>query len=497
MFYENFYVSNPWDYSYQIRINGIQIASGNTNESQNTTVSENVTQYYSIIVGKTANVTASTAEWEPGYAAYQSVWFVFYHGPKPSGIPNVVVSVPINRGFYTSKNPYPHNVLIPYNTSQVYNVTFPDNVTAGYINFYALQNGNDEGWYANQPPFREFVVSINGTVVARMWPYPNVQTGGWNLFLWQPIHAIGALLDKPYTFNIDPYISLIHGKKTVNVTVVNDEDQWIRVALNFMLYTGSGSVYSTFNSTYSETNVYVQTPQTNMTTESIPYNATWLNDTQKVHEMITVSSMEVYDGISVKSYENITNFVSAYSNMYDPSFNIVLPYGDALMVPYTQVFGYTDMINVTFNNITTTPYGVFRYSYVSRSVYTVSMDFVYDTIVSTNGTVEAIILGDTAQQGKFVYTQVAKYGPNTDYVNVTTVNDQLAGTGAFEGVINNGVIVKMDYNHANTWRTDIYTVSVYNNGAMRSNGYETIQYAVNYSTINRDGVYVIDEYIIL
>ena len=62
LYYENIYKSNPWDYSYAIVLNGVQVASGNTYEMQNTTVSENITDYYSILVGKNVSVKAYTAE---------------------------------------------------------------------------------------------------------------------------------------------------------------------------------------------------------------------------------------------------------------------------------------------------------------------------------------------------------------------------------------------------------------------------------------------------
>lgn len=55
--FENIYVSNPWDYSYYVSVNSTQILSGNTYEMENTTVTENVTQYYSVIVGSTASVS--------------------------------------------------------------------------------------------------------------------------------------------------------------------------------------------------------------------------------------------------------------------------------------------------------------------------------------------------------------------------------------------------------------------------------------------------------
>ncbi len=496
VYYENFYVSNPWDYSYQVKVNGVQIAAGNTNESQNTTVQQDVTEYYSVIVGHTVNVTAYTAEWEPNYSAYQSVWFVLYPGAKPN-VPNVVIPVPITKSFAPSKNAFPHNVLIPYNTSQVFNVTFPANVTSGHINFYALQNGNDEGWYANQPPFREFKVSINGTTVAEMWPYPNVQTGGWDLFLWQPITAIGALLDHPYTFNLDPYVSLLHGTKSVNITVVNNEDLWIRVALNFMLYTTNSTVNSTFTSRWTEMNVYNQTPATNMTTESIPTSAEWLNDSQLVKEDLNASSTTSYGSVVAKGNYNITNYFSAYSSEFDPSENIVVPYGTGYLLEYNQTFGYVDMINITTTGIITDGNVVTHTSSSEHLIYAVSMVFTEDLVLSHNGSLVAIIIKDSAQQSRYEFDQLSRITNGKVYVRTIMDDAALAGYGAFDGQIVNGVITKMYYNHASTFKTEIHSDSVYDNGSMHSTGYERMLYAVNNSVISRDGIMILDRYIML
>ncbi len=496
MYYENFYVSNPWDYSYQVKVNGVQIAAGNTNESQNTTVHQNVTGYYSTIVGQTVNVTAYTSEWERNYSAYQSVWFILYPGGKPN-VPNVVIPVPITNSFAPSKNTCPHNVLIPYNTSQVFNVTFPANVTSGHINFYALQNGNDEDWYANQPPFREFIVSINGTTVAKMWPYPNVQTGGWDLFLWQPITATGALLDHPYTFNLDPYVSLLHGTKSVNVTIVNNEDLWIRVALNFMLYTTNSTVNSTFSSRWTEKNVYNQTPATNMTTESIPTSAEWLNDTQTVREDLNAFSRTSYGSVVAMRNYNITNYFSAYGHEFDPNDNIAVPYGTGYLLEYNDTFGYVDMINITTTGTIIDGNIVTHTSSSEHLIYTVSMAFTEDLVLSHNDSLVAIIVKDNAQQSRYEFDQISRITGGKIYVKSVIDDDALAGYGAFDGQIVNGVITKMYYNHAATFKTEIYSNSVYNNGSMHSTGYEKALYAVNNSTINRDGIMILDRHIIL
>ena len=231
------YVSNPFDTSFIVEVDNVQIIAGNTLELENTSVTQNVTDYYSILQG-TASVLVTCPQFNPGYSSYLSAWFTFYGGTKAPQ-PNVVLPAFTSAAFPTPGNAFPVNVPIPFNVSRYANVTFPSDITNAYINFYEQQNGNDEFWYTFQPPFREFRIFINGTLVDTTQPYPNIQTGGGDLFLWHPILAIGAELYPPHVIQLAPYLSLLHGKQMIQVEVLQDENLWIRVALNFMITTGS------------------------------------------------------------------------------------------------------------------------------------------------------------------------------------------------------------------------------------------------------------------
>jgi len=509
--FENIYVSNPWDYSYYVSVGNVQIMSGNTYEMENTTVTENVTEYYSIIVGKTTSVSTFGAQWEPGYSAYVSVWFTFYFGTPPPH-PNYVVSAFNHIGIYTPKNPYPNNVLIPFNTTVSTNVTFPSNVVSGYINLYALQNGNDEGWYANQPPFREFVISVDGKTIAQIQPYPNIQTGGWDLFLWQPITAIGATLDPPYKVSINPYVSLLNGTKVVNLTVINNEDQWIQVGLNFLLNVSTSPVKSqlVYSNFYNVTH-YVQEPPTNMSTESIPSTALWLNDSEVVHTY-QYSKGYVYNSqFRLTSFVNLTTYFSANSVMFDPNFNYVLPYGNNYILLYNQTFSSLQMINYSFVQIFQNNSGYMKIiSNLTSSIYLVKMLFVYDIIISPNGTLLDIIVQTNVVQQKFVLstltTKIIENG-SIIYLNIDSNlnNTVVAGSGSFMGIITNGVITSLVYNQALTTKemyivnSDISFKNVNGNvqKSFTSSGESVIMEAMNNSTVSRNGqivLYIVEQY---
>jgi hypothetical protein len=231
------YISNPFDDSFIVQVNNTEILAGNTLEDDNTSVTQPVTQYYSILQGETSVLTTSP-QFNPGYSSRLSTWFTFYIGPKTVE-PNHVISAFTDVNFPTPANAFPNNVPIPFNVTRTTNVTFPGNITSAYLNLYEQQNGNDEFWYTLQPPFREFRVFIGNELIATVQPYPNVQTGGGDLFLWQPILGIGAEVYPPHLINLTPYLGLLHGKQKISVQVINDESVWIRTAANFMVTTSN------------------------------------------------------------------------------------------------------------------------------------------------------------------------------------------------------------------------------------------------------------------
>ncbi|AAT42878.1 peptide-N4-asparagine amidase [Picrophilus oshimae] len=476
LYYKNTYKSNPWDYSYAITINGIQVASGNTNETENTTVSINITEYAYLFAGKTVNVTANTAEWEKSYSAYQSVWFIVYPGTIPRE-PNKIIGVFNNTGSYTPKDPV-KNILIPYNTSLKRNVTFPDNVTAAFLNLYILQNGNDEFWYSNQPPFREFIISVNNTIIARVFPYPNIQTGGIDLFNWQPIHAIGALMDKPYMVNITPFISILNGTKNINLTIVNNEDQWIRIGLNFLLYTGS-NVKSSYNVKFSEVYNYTQNPKT--VNESIPSSAEYLNDSQYVLIKYDVSSLNNNEVI----YRNLTDKFVASNIEYDPNENILNKYSNGYIINVSEL---TSMHEIITCDYTTINHG-YKDVKMKTSEYSVNLNYGCSILLNDNYQLTGIAIKDTLTQTRDIsITNMLYHGYVISSSNMIN-DDSVYGHDEFAGLINNGVITKMYYNHDNTLRIDIHVYS-----GIKDNSYEHIEYAVNNSTVNRSGIMVLNIY---
>ena len=482
------YVSNPFDTSFIVSVSNVQILAGNTVELENTSVTENVTQYSSILTGQ-QTVFTTCPQFNPGYSSYLSVWFTFTDGPS-AGFPGQVIPAFNSTSFPTPSNAFPNNVPIPFNVSRTATVNFPTGVTGAYMNLYEQQNGNDEFWYTLQPPLREFRIFIGITLVATVQPYPNVQTGGGDLFLWQPILGIGAVLYPPHRISLNPYLSLLEGSKSVTIQVVNDENLWIRVALNFMINTTTGSVTGQVaQNTFSFSNSYQQTPATNQATSSIPSSAAYLNDTQSVSEFQHAFGMSAAGSTGMSSYYTQSVAFSASSTEYDPSFNIVAntPYGTGLV--YLQTFSLREYINTTSYSAYTA-HGITAITLEKTQAYYRINGTVLEDVILTNPI--QIVIGFNLTQVRLITTSVETHTYTQDGSSVTNSYNmsytRVDGRGIFVGTLTpTNSISSLSYNHAYTMKVqkDISTAG------QNTSFYYLKEAAVNNSLTARNGTLIL------
>jgi len=132
-------------------------------------------------------------------------------------------------------------------------------------------------------------------------------------------------------------------------------------------------------------------------------------------------------------------------------------------------------------------------------IYYISMKFTYNILLAKNGTITGIIVSDNIIQQRFIQTNVIYQNNSQSYVRTTLSNDILSGSGNFQGVIVNGVIVNLTHNFAYKYRVNIcYTYATWTPGQQTSSyGYEKILEAINNSKVSRDGILVLNETIIL
>ena len=489
------YISNPFDDSFVVQVNNTQILAGNTLELENTSVTQNVTQYYSILQGL-HSVTSLSPQFNPGYTSRLSTWFTFYKG-NMAPHPNTVITAFTDINFPTPVKDPSHNVYIPYNVTRSFNVTFPAGVTSAYINFYEQQNGNDEFWYANEPPFREFRIYIGNTLVDTVQPYPNVQTGGGDLYLWQPILGIGAEVYPPHQISLTPYLSLLHGSQTVKVEVINDESLWIRSALNFMLNTSMPSLAAgTLSSLYSFTNTYCQSPETNQTTLTIPSNTTYLNDTETVTESLATSGTYFLPGEQISStYQRNMEFYGN-SSEFNPVCYIVEPTSSGFVIPIVENFFVGENISesstttYTYYNTTTGAFQGFMSvtSYVHK-YYQINGTSTENINLYSNGTIASLGIGFNLTQIRTIeqYQSVSYFlnGSYGQYYTFSYNSTKVVGTGYFVARLNSeSEITALLSNQAKTVKT-VNSFEIYD--GVTTHYYDLYEEAINNSLINRNG----------
>jgi Peptide N-acetyl-beta-D-glucosaminyl asparaginase amidase A len=228
-------VNGVYDSSYRASVDGAQVLFGTTPEYGTWTVLDNLTEYESLLEpGANFTFILSAAVLSGGYFE-TSLSLSFY--PAPAGGP--LPSEP------TEILPLWDEYIKPTQPIVSANATVPRNASAAALELWTYgygPNGGDEFWWASQTPQRAVDVSLDGTPFAAIYPFPYVNTGGIDLFLWRPIPAAFTLSDRRYEVNVSGALGDIEGRHTYNASINgrNLTDDWY-VAGALLLWT-NGSV---------------------------------------------------------------------------------------------------------------------------------------------------------------------------------------------------------------------------------------------------------------
>ncbi len=173
----------------------------------------------------------------------------FYAGPAPTGQPEQIL---------------PLTEVISDGSDRVGSLTVPRNTERLIAEIYATGSGGgcEEFWYITAPPasgyscpadngpYREVQVLIDGQVAGIAAPYPHIYTGGWsNPFLWYALPAPRAFDLKPLQYDLGPFIGrLTDGvahKVTVRVVGVPAGQSGWEVPTSFLVWRDAGSTQVT------------------------------------------------------------------------------------------------------------------------------------------------------------------------------------------------------------------------------------------------------------
>jgi hypothetical protein len=128
-----------------------------------------------------------------------------------------VLDITVRLVFYRGRAPAPAKVL---STTQA----LPRNTERLFADVYATGSGGgcEEFWYLTTPtgvpyscpaddgPYREVQITVDGKLAGIAAPYPHIYTGGWsNPFLWYVLPAPRAFDIKPVTYDLTPFVGLL------------------------------------------------------------------------------------------------------------------------------------------------------------------------------------------------------------------------------------------------------------------------------------------------
>lgn len=240
-----------YDSSYRAWVDGAPVLFGTTPEYGQWTVLKDITQYAALFQG-TVNVTFILSAALLGGSFSTAVSVLFYPvpaGATPPTTPNVVLPI-WNTSYVTPA---------AGRTTLSADVTVPSNATNATLDLFAYGFQNDEFWYATEPTdkvFRDVQLSVDGTNVASVFPFPYLNTGGLDLFMWRPIPAVFTLNDRPYRIDLTGALGSLEGTHTLTATVAGRDanSDWLIMGVLF-IYTSPATGPATTRSSPSAFNV--------------------------------------------------------------------------------------------------------------------------------------------------------------------------------------------------------------------------------------------------
>jgi hypothetical protein len=225
-----------YDSSFMFVVNGVEVFAGTSPEYGRWIVQKDITEYVCLFKGTVSYAFATPSAVVSGYF---STWLSLSFYPIPRGSappmePDTIIPLwsPIS---LTTSSP-----------SSTVTVAVPTNVKDATLELYMYAFGYDEFWYSNEPSYRDLFVSVGSNPIVSVLPFPYINTGGIDLFMWRPIPAVFTLNDRPYQLDVTPALGMLEGTHslTVNVTGILDGSYWV-VGGALLLQTSSSALPAT------------------------------------------------------------------------------------------------------------------------------------------------------------------------------------------------------------------------------------------------------------
>ena len=290
-------------------VNGVQIYEGVQPEYGNWTVFVNVTQYSALFHG-TVTIGGTRAI---GYTAdflghiWTNITFLFYPaaaGEALSPVPNIIEPL-FNLNYIGSSG-----------GSLSAKITVPNDTRAAVLELWPQGNAVDEFWYGAEPVYRTVQVNVDGTPVASVLPFPNINSGGVDLFLWRPILPVFEINHPPNRVNLTGALGLMDGAHTLSIKmpIVGAGGFWL-ISGDLLLYTSHNVVSAKLTShTFYQSPVHTIAKTSNVQNANGNYYTVF--DQQAITHFSYSSNIKTLNGsISVSSY---TKEYSSFDQTLNP-----------------------------------------------------------------------------------------------------------------------------------------------------------------------------------
>lgn len=173
----------------------------------------------------------------------------FYPGTRPAGQPDDILPF----AGVTSEGPdRTGTVTVARNTERLIAEVYATGSGGGCEEFWYITAPASSGYscQADNGPFREVQILVDGRVAGIAAPYPHIYTGGWsNPFLWYTVPAPRAFDISAIRYDLSPFVGLLTDGRAHQVTVrvlgvPAGQSGW-EVPTNFLAWRDHGSTQIT------------------------------------------------------------------------------------------------------------------------------------------------------------------------------------------------------------------------------------------------------------
>lgn len=258
-------VPQVYDSSYHAMIDGVPIFFGTSPELYQWTVLKDITEYSYLFEEGPAQFTFVFGAATLGGHFVTSLSITFY--PVPAGQPAPTVPtriVPL----------WPFMAVSDSRLALHANATVPSDTYNATLELYAYGftggQSQDEFWYAANPAYRAVSVAVGSTPLVTVQPFEYVNTGGLDLFLWDPITGDYTADDRPYQVDVTPALGLLEGTQEYNISLtgLGKGSDWFTCG-SLLLYTSPTVFGATIASAPAPSQSYANSTVGSSNTETV------------------------------------------------------------------------------------------------------------------------------------------------------------------------------------------------------------------------------------